>query len=260
MGLYIDLAVIVIVLIFGIVGLVKGFFKSIISLLGFFGSLALAIAFRNEVCALINRLFNLQVSIESFLSVKFGEISPLLTTPMENSSEMITAINSTNLNSVLKGLFCGLATKADFTIPISVADIVVEPIASICVTILAVLALFLIIRLAVFILDKTIGKLIKDGKAFSGLNRFLGFLFGLCKGTIFLFVIMAIASGLSLIPSVAEFVNTNIETTYITKYGYNVVNEIIVKELSKLIGSDKTNDEGAGEDDGVNTNILITTN
>lgn len=243
MGIYIDLAIIVIFLIFGIVGLCRGLFKSIMSLLGFFGSLALAILLKDYAITLVNKLFNLQSLLEGFIGVKIGEVSPILTTPMESADQMITAINATELNSILKGLFSGLATRVDFTTPISVADIVVSPISSICVMVLSVVALFLIIRLLVLLLNLTIGKIVKKAKGLKGLNRFLGFLFGLVQGGAFIFSLMAIVSALSLIPSVDNFITTNMDSTIITKYGYNVVNDIIVDKLSDIVGNQEQNEE-----------------
>ena len=257
MGLIIDLVVILIIVLFALIGRWKGFFKSFLSMFGFFGSLIVAIVFRDQFSAVLNSLFGLQGKLEAVISTRVVEMSPSLAQEVATNTEMIEIINSSNLSPVLKGIFGGLAKSATIVEPMSVADLVVSPIATLCVTVISVIIFFLLIRALVMILNLTIGKVIKKMKVVGRFNKLLGFILGIVKGVVFVGSIMVVANVFSLIPAVENFVATNIESSLITKWGYNMVGDFIVGELEDLTvknnsdnnsqGNGDTSQEGSGE-------------
>lgn len=58
-GIVIDLILIGILAIFSIIGMYKGFFSTLVSLLGFLGTLLIAFLFREEMVAILDSIFNL---------------------------------------------------------------------------------------------------------------------------------------------------------------------------------------------------------
>ena len=61
----------------------------------------------------------------------------------------------------------------------------------------------------------TVGKIFKS-KFLGGINKFLGFLFGVTKGLLFSLVLLFIATGVMQIPSAREYLQPKIEDSFIT--------------------------------------------
>ena len=251
MGIIIDLVVILIIALFALIGRWKGFFKSFLSMFGFFGSLIVAILFRHQFASILNSLFGLQGKLESLISTKVLESSPSLLQEVATNAEMIEIINGSNLSGILKSIFGGLAKTATIEVPMSVADLVISPVASLCLNVIAVIVLFIVIRIAVIVLNLTLGKIIKKLKLVGGINKLLGLLLGFVKGIAFVFFGMAIVNVFSLIPAVDNFVTTNIQSSLITKWGYNMVGGFIVGELEDITA--KNEEEGNLSEDNNST-------
>ena len=156
-GITIDILLIVIILLFGIVGAFKGFFKSLTALMGVGLAIALTYLLRNQLLALDN-----SIGIASSISNTLGE----------GASKIITL------------LIYGAV-------------------------------IYIILRVVALILNMTVGKIFKS-KFLGGINKFLGFLFGVSKGILFSLVLLFIATGVMQIPSVSEYLQPKIEDSFIT--------------------------------------------
>ena len=156
-GITIDILLIVIILLFGIVGAFKGFFKSLTALMGVGLAIALTYLLRNQLLALDN-----SIGIASSISNTLGE----------GASKIITLL--------IYGAI-----------------------------------IYVILRIVALILNMTVGKIFKS-KFLGGINKFLGFLFGVTKGLLFSLVLLFIATGVMQIPSVSEYLQPKIEDSFIT--------------------------------------------
>lgn len=156
-GITIDILLIVIILLFGIVGAFKGFFKSLTALMGIGLAIALTYLLRNQLLALDN-----SIGIASSISNTLGE----------GASKIITLL--------IYGAI-----------------------------------IYVILRIVALILNMTVGKIFKS-KFLGGINKFLGFLFGVTKGLLFSLVLLFIATGVMQIPSAREYLQPKIEDSFIT--------------------------------------------
>lgn len=156
-GITIDILLIVIILLFGIVGAFKGFFKSLTALMGVGLAIALTYLLRNQLLALDN-----SIGIASSISNTLGE----------GASKIITLL--------IYGAI-----------------------------------IYVILRIVALILNMTVGKIFKS-KFLGGINKFLGFLFGVTKGLLFSLVLLFIATGVMQIPSAREYLQPKIEDSFIT--------------------------------------------
>lgn len=156
-GITIDILLIVIILLFGIVGAFKGFFKSLTALMGVGLAIALTYLLRNQLLALDN-----SIGIASSISNTLGE----------GASKIITLL--------IYGAI-----------------------------------IYVILRVVALILNMTVGKIFKS-KFLGGINKFLGFLFGVTKGLLFSLVLLFIATGVIQIPSAREYLQPKIEDSFIT--------------------------------------------
>ena len=156
-GITIDILLIVIILLFGIVGAFKGFFKSLTALMGVGLAIALTYLLRNQLLALDN-----SIGIASSISNTLGD----------GASKIITLL--------IYGAI-----------------------------------IYVILRVVALILNMTVGKIFKS-KFLGGINKFLGFLFGVTKGLLFSLVLLFIATGVMQIPSAREYLQPKIEDSFIT--------------------------------------------
>lgn len=105
-------------------------------------------------------------------------------------------------------------------------------IAKFCVWIVTVIIIFLIVKLAIFILAKIFESVTQNSPKLSGINRVLGMLFGIAKGGIISVAIIAVASLLSDIPGIGGIINDKIEETKVTAFAYKYVDEFVDENLT----------------------------
>lgn len=172
-GITIDILLIVIILLFGIVGAFKGFFKSLTALMGVGLAIALTYLLRNQLLALDN-----SIGIASSISNTLGE----------SASKIITLL--------IYGAI-----------------------------------IYVILRIVALILNMTVGKIFKS-KFLGGINKFLGFLFGVTKGLLFSLVLLFIATGVIQIPSAREYLQPKIEDSFITLPVINYLEENVLNSLT----------------------------
>lgn len=205
----IDGALILILLISTIVGIIKGFFDSLLSLLGTGVSFAIAVFTAKYVSGTLNKI----VGIEKFVLDK---------------------LDASNEGTVE---FFGTRSNAD--------------VAKFCTWIITVIVMFLIIKLAIFILAKIFESVTKNSPTLSGLNRVFGMLFGLARGAVWVVVLLGLCSAVSKVPVIGPAITDKIATTKITSWTYKYVDDFVetkltqekVNEIISKIAGTNTNSE-----------------
>ena len=162
---WIDIIAAAVVMLSAIVGMCRGFFASLLSLLGFVGTFILAYFFSDNILALLDQICGLSGLIEGVLGTTVGHIVAVI---------------------------------------------------------IAFIVTFLVIKIVIFILNHTIGKLF-TGRALGGVNKFMGFILGIVKGTAFVAITLVAINLASLIPSVKNWSSTTFEQTYVVGKVYNWV-------------------------------------
>ena len=131
-------------------------------------------------------------------------------------------------------------------------------IAKFCVWIVTVIIIFLIVKLAIFILAKIFESVAQNHPRLSGINRVLGMLFGTIKGLIVALGLVAIGSLVSEVPGIGKLVTDKIAETKVTSFAYKYVDEFVdenvtsekVQEIVNKIVSEVNPDEGGTEGTG----------
>ena len=184
---YLDIIAAVVIVLASIVGMCKGFFATLLSLLGFVGTFVLAYFFSDEILGLLDQICGLPTLIQNALGSGVGNI---------------------------------VAAVVGFIIT------------------------YILIRLVVFILNHTIGKLFKKGRLVGGMNTFMGFVLGLGKGVVYVALALVAINIASLIPSVKQWSTTTFEQTYVVGKVYNWVGQ----QLGNYFSSDQ-NKENENQSD-----------
>ena len=127
-------------------------------------------------------------------------------------------------------------------------------IAKFCVWVLTVIIIFLIVKLAIFILAKIFESVVANSPRLTGINRVLGMLFGTVKGLIVSLGIIAIGSLVSEVPGIGKLVTDKIAETKVTSFAYKYVDEFVdenvtaekVQEIVDKIVSEAESDGAEG--------------
>lgn len=183
---FLDIIAGAVVLITAIVGMCRGFFASLLSLLGFVGTFILAYFFSDKVLALFDSLFGLTSLIQSVLGTSVGRV---------------------------------VAVVVSFILT------------------------YLLIRLLIFILNHTVGKLFK-GRAFGGVNTFMGFVLGMGKGVAYVAIAMIALNVASLVPQVRAWTSTSMQQTYVVGHVYNWVGSQLSGYMGQTVTPLEENTEG----------------
>ncbi|MBR2433034.1 MAG: CvpA family protein [Clostridia bacterium] len=188
---YLDIIAAVVIVLASIVGMCKGFFATLLSLMGFVGTFVLAYFFSDEILGLLDQI-------------------------------------------------CGLPTLIQNALGSGVGNIVVAVVGFIIT--------YILIRLVVFILNHTIGKLFKKGRLVGGVNTFMGFVLGLGKGAVYVALALVAINFASLIPSVKEWSNTAFQQTYVIGKVYNWVGDQLGNYFSSPENQENENQSDANSE------------
>lgn len=231
---YIDIAIIALVVIMGLVGLWKGFFKTFIGMFGGVIALLLAIFLAKPVAeACIDgfaRNFVLgESSIYSFVYNLLPEAVKNLGAPSGVTEEMIgQALGTGAFGWLLKpfaGMFIGSEIVASSA---TVAQGIGVLLAYGIFTVIVGIALFIIARLVMTLFTMFAKSFSRGGKP-SGLSRLLGMVLGAARGALYACVLLLMASFLTGFPGMAGY-NAELEKSVIAK----PVNEYVIKIPEKL--------------------------
>lgn len=105
-------------------------------------------------------------------------------------------------------------------------------VAKFCVWIITVVMIFLIVKLAIFILAKIFESVTQNNPKLSGINRVLGMIFGIAKGGVISLGLVAIASLLSEVPGIGTTITDKIAETKVTSFAYKYVDEFVDNNLT----------------------------
>lgn len=220
-----DIIVISILAIFAIVGFVKGFLNTLLSLFGNLASLAIAIVVVKPCARFLDKIFGIVKWLGNLIvnGLNGSGIIPDLASSTMTSDEVISFMGN---NRGLLGKFASLFVDKDLVYGTGQTDLVAtltKNMGNFAATIFTVIILFILIRIAVFILSKIFDAITKK-RALSGLDRLLGFAFGAVKGAVVITCGLTILYTLSpIFPQIDKWITDSNFTQWL--YGY--VNQLI---------------------------------
>lgn len=218
----IDGVLILLLIVSIIIGISKGLIDSILSLVGTGIALLASVFLSKHVANLINKIFNFEDFVLNHLDGA-----------EEGSMKIFGVIELNNVE-----------------------------VAKFAVWIASVVILFIIIKLAIYIVAKMFEAVIKSSPTVSGINRVLGMIFGAIKGGVMVLISLALCTLLCQLPFIGKPVYDAIQDTKITKGIYNVVEDFVENNLTqekiediidKIVSDNEVpedNGEGSGESEG----------
>lgn len=221
-GYVIDGLLILIILVSTFIGIKKGFFDSVIGLIGTGVSLVASVFLAKHVANLVNKLFN----FEDFV---------------------LKQLDETNSDGVI----------SFFGDKFSLSNV---EVAKFCVWICTVVLLFLTILIVIHVIAKIFEAVVNNSITIGGVNKVLGLLFGLLRGCAIVIVMLALSSVLSQVPAIGKPIYDAIQDTKLTSKVYNYVEDFVENKLTKeniqdlidkiISDNDKETPEDDGQEDG----------
>lgn len=190
--MWVDIVFFAIIILFALIGLWKGFFESLISLI----STALCVVasvYLAKPCA-------------SFINNTIG-----LDTP-----KMFDGLIGKFTKEQQFSLFNMTFTRGE--------------IAGFLSMIFAGLVVFVLLKLAIYLLSKLFDSITKRNTVLNGLNRVLGMLFGIVKGGVIVIVTLAICTVFARFTKVEDY----IKESKVTNWVYNYVDDFTEKQLKDV--------------------------
>ena len=239
-GIIIDIVIIAVFLIFGLIGLKKGFLKSILSLFSWGLCITIAFLTAKYVAGWINGIYDFSALIGSKISKSLVNMNEFFAQSINvyeagGKEALINASNSLNINSLLKQVIKVIFshTNVNMSSTETIGSVVGNSLGDISMVIIAGVLVFVVLKIAVALLSKLFKK-IEQTKVLGGLNKILGLLLCLIKATLIVFVVNCVFVGLSLIPAVNKMITPLVQdNTHIEKVIYNSTDQIFEKYVIK---------------------------
>ena len=206
---WIDIAVIVILIISALIGVSKGFLKSLIGLFGTVVTLALAIWLAKPAADLINGWWGLDATFGGLVN---GPVSEAFAETIPNAFGMLlSAIFGVPPSPVTPAYIDGICAQ----------------LGSIMSTVVVAVGLFIVIKIIVWLLSKLFDAITKN-RAISGLDRILGFVFGIVKGAVFVVVVLGLLFLLgTYVPAISGWFNPLLADSPITNWAYGFIADFV---------------------------------
>ncbi|MBR6778616.1 MAG: CvpA family protein [Clostridia bacterium] len=235
-GLILDIALVLALVIFGIIGFKKGFLQSVVSLFSWVVCIIVAIFTAKFVAGWINGIYDFTGLIGGKIATSLTKQNEFFGTAINAFSggkeEVITSIPA-NTNKLLAQLIKVVFSNAsvDMSSSETVASIVGVNLGHICMVIIAGLLVFVVLKIVVALLTKLFDNISKT-KILGTLNKVLGLALGLLKASFIIVVLNGVLVGLSLIPMVNKTITPIIQdNTYVEKFVYNKTDEFVGEKI-----------------------------
>lgn len=196
---WIDIVIIVIMLIFIIIGVCKGFMFSVLSLFSGMVSVFLSILLTKPMTMLLS-LTGVQNSISTGYVTKFAGLSSFQTNlvdianPTEFAKNAVSSSNLSGFSKTVTNWFLNISpSQLEGKGSITLSEILSKAYAGFWCTLIAFAISFALIWLVLWILSR-IAKKTKENKVVNKTDRFLGFIFGIVRGALVISVIFAVLS------------------------------------------------------------------
>ena len=200
---WVDILIIAIILIFIIVGCVKGFVFSILSIFGSTVNFIIALCLCKPMANFLNSSFNLESTLVSNFTDKLSNISTDFNIPLstfKTQTELSSHINDTINNSSLGGFIKKLLSNTIKVTPenVSGTDTTLNNIISKSfATFISLIISFIIVFILIYLILWLISFLSKKANQISDIkftDRILGTFFGFVKGSLIVLFIFALLS------------------------------------------------------------------
>ncbi|MBQ7797891.1 MAG: CvpA family protein [Clostridia bacterium] len=233
MGIVIDVLIIAVLAIFGLIGLRKGFFKSVLSMVSTLVVIILSIAFAGHLARLINKLYDFTGLIASKLEKPISGMGAFYseTIPAGVSGKDIANSIPSGTNGFLKKLMSYVLKplSASDVQGATVAEIVSGSFASIIMLIISAIILFIAIKIIISLASRLFDNITRN-RVFGATNKLLGLGFGVAKGLIIVIIFTFVLTLLTVVPKINTKISPIIQdNTKVAKPIYNFADKMVEK-------------------------------
>ena len=235
-GIVIDVAIVALIAIFAIIGLRKGFFKSVLSLFSTVVVLLISIFGAGLLAKLINKIYDFTGLIAGKLCKSIAGMNPsFYGEAIPNGVSGADIVNNipANTNGFLKKLMSYVLKplSASDIEGATVAEIVSGSFASVIMLIISAIILFILIKIVLALVSKFFDNITRN-RVFGATNKLLGAGFGAVKGFIVVIVFTTVLTFMTVVP----FINTKLtpiiqDNTRIARPIYNYTDEMVEKYI-----------------------------
>ena len=236
-----DIIIIVLILLFALAGLAKGFLKQILSVANSLVSVIVSYLLVNPVTELVSKTsigdkINGKV-LETIVS-KFPDAASVPISMIDSKETLVTAFTEAGLPNVASKYaadFIDLETVAEGA---SLADAVAHSIGFLILSVLVFVVLFILILIIIKVIIKVLDSFVEEG-ILNVVNKILGLLLGVAKGAIVVCVSLLLLSLLAqYVTSVSEFVTNDLQlmTEHVGIARYLYENNPLIAITNALLG------------------------
>ncbi len=240
-----DIALIVIVGLFFIVGFIKGFTKSMLTFFGTLASLLLAFLLCKKFVAFLDNSFGLLDKCSALFKNWLPKMGEYMNYPVTDKASLDTALSKAGIPSFLRkavnNLILPLIESDSLAEGTTLADTLAPLFGYYMLTVISFVALFIIGKLVFFILNAFLQKAIAF-KPLKAADKLLGGALGLVKAALTVYVLLLIISILpgKLIAPVQRDIDKSTAVKYLSDT--NLIGNIINKVIDYTLVRDKITD------------------
>ncbi len=246
---WLDIVVIVLLVLFALYGLSKGFMSSLLSLVNVLVSFVAAIFLAKPLATFINGATNWGSKLCSAIANKLATVGNL-GTALEVATPASQVIEeSAGFTGFFKWLMPKLVGNGVIAEGVTPASYFGNYLGSLCLIVICGIVIFILIRIAVALLQLLFKKL-RTNSIIGSVDKILGFVFGAVKGFVAICIIFCV---IGFIPVASTKFNNTVNKTVVTKginNGVTKVTEWISKNVdfkklvSGLLPDSQKNNEG----------------
>lgn len=226
-----DIIVLVILALFLLIGLWKGFLRTLLSLFGNVASLVVAVLVAKPVAKFLDGFIHLT---ELFSSKISGMIQGFIPTELDITvATRGQVIDSLDCSELLRSLIAPFIPQGPYTTASALSSTVGESLGALATIVLTVIVLFILIKIAVALLGKLFDAITKSG-AISGLDRLLGAVCGLIKGCIIVFAGLSILYTLNSLPFISSWFDGLVNESTIAMQIYKYIQDFFAWVVQRI--------------------------
>lgn len=234
-GIAFDVVIVAILAIFGLIGLKKGFFKSVLSLFSTLAVLIISVLCAGHLAKLINKIYNFTGLIAGKLSGAISSMGSFYsqTIPQGVSGKDLVNNIPSSTNGFLKKLMAHVLNplSASDVEGLTVSEIVSGAFASIIMLIISAILLFIAIKIIIAISSRLFDNITRN-RVFGATNKLLGLGFGVVKGGLIILIFTFVLTLLTVIPAVNTKLSPIIQdNTKLARPIYNYTDEFVEKHV-----------------------------
>ena len=225
---------------FGIIGLIKGFLNTLLSLFGNLASVGVAVLCAKPVAKFLDNVFGLVSKLGDKIAGTINGVTPFMSDPSRTSltgEQLRNVMPNNSLYDRALRLFVEDGrtfqlvedtAEARQALDQDIVNYIGGRVGAVLAIVIAAVVMFILLRIALLLLSRLFNALSKN-KAVSGLDKTLGLVFGLLKGAIIISLVLGI---FYLVAN--ETVNGWIEGSTVTKWVYNYICQFIEWAVTKF--------------------------